>query len=136
MLVTGLMSGTSADGIDAVLVHLEGAPPTLSWELIQHTHIDYPASLQAEIIACAQVENSDVARLCKLNFALGKAFASAALDVISSAGLTPTEIDLIGCHGQTLWHEPVGPDASTLQIGEGAVIAEQTGVTTIHNFRT
>ena len=135
MLVIGLMSGTSADGIEAALVCLEGEPPTLSWELIQHTHIDYPSALQAEIIACTQVESSDVARLCKLNFSLGKTFAMAALDAISSAGLAPADIDLIGSHGQTLWHEPCGEPASTLQVGEGAVIAERTGITTIHNFR-
>jgi anhydro-N-acetylmuramic acid kinase len=136
MLVIGLMSGTSADGVDAALVELIGAPPALDWRLLQHSHHAYPAALQAEILACARTDGSNVTRLCLLNFALGEVFAQSALEAIRAAGLTPEDVDLIGSHGQTVWHAPLGPQPSTLQIGEAAVIAERTGITTIHNFRT
>ncbi len=135
MLVIGLMSGTSADGVDAALVDLSGAPPGINWRLIQHIHLSYPPGLQAEILACTHPESSDVARLCRLNFALGELFAAASLQAIKAAGLNAAEIDLIGSHGQTVWHEPQGSHPSTLQIGEAALIAERTGITTIHNFR-
>jgi anhydro-N-acetylmuramic acid kinase len=74
--------------------------------------------------------------LCRLNFAVGEAFAQAALLVISKAGLNPTEVDLIGSHGQTVRHLPKGSPPSTLQIGEPALIAQRTGIPTIADFRT
>jgi anhydro-N-acetylmuramic acid kinase len=137
MIVIGLMSGTSADGIDAVVVRLDGSPPTLAWEVLGHTHRLLTPQLRSEIFACFRPETSSVDRLCRLNFALGQAFGAAALDAAREAGLSMTEIDLIGSHGQTLWHEPpVNGFGSTLQLGEPAVIAEMTGVPVVSNFRT
>jgi anhydro-N-acetylmuramic acid kinase len=130
------MSGTSVDGIDAALVRIDGSHPSLDWELLAFTHSDYTPQFQEAIFACFQPETSSVDQICRLNFDLGRAFGEAALHVIASAGLEPPDIDLIGSHGQTVWHIPTGKCASTLQLGEPALIAEMTGITTISNFRT
>ena len=138
MIVIGLMSGTSADGIDAAVVRLEGAPPSLAWEILGHSHRSFTSELRAGIFASFHPQSSSVDRLCRLNFELGQAFGAAALDAARDVGLSMNAIDLIGSHGQTLWHEPpTGSErGSTLQLGEPAVIAEMTGVPVVSNFRT
>lgn len=135
MKVLGMMSGTSGDGIDVVIVELSGQPPTLAWKLLKHVHLPFPPEVQAEIFTCFNPKTSGVDRLCALNFRLGRVYGEAALQAIAQSGLRREEIELIGNHGQSMWHIPSGPQASTLQIGEAAVIAELTGITTISNFR-
>lgn len=136
MIVVGMISGTSADGIDAVVVEINGAPPALEWRLVKHHHAFFVPALRAEILACFNPVHGTVDRLCALNFALGEEFARAALDAIKAAEMTPSQVDLLSSHGQTMWHIPSGPTASTLQLGEPAVIAERTGITTVSNLRT
>ena len=97
----------------------------------------YPDGFQARILSASQPDSGRVDELCKLNFALGELFADATLRVIAESGRTPQEVDLVGSHGQTVWHnvEPDDSVGSTLQITEASIIAERTGITTISNFR-
>ena len=136
MIVVGLMSGTSADGIDAAVVEIAGAPPQLQVRLLAFYAVPWPVLLRKRILTAAQGQ-ANTRELCCLNFELGEHFAQAALQVIALAGLRPEQVDLIGSHGQTVWHsvDESGRVTATLQLGEAAVIAERTGVVTISNFR-
>jgi anhydro-N-acetylmuramic acid kinase len=135
--IIGLMSGTSADGIDAVVVHIEGRPPALSVEPLSFTCVPFDAGKRARIFALFDPTTGTVYHICRMNFALGEWFAAAALRAIEQAGLSPQDVDLIGSHGQTIYHavDEGSPVKSTLQIGEAAVIAERTGITTVSDFR-
>lgn len=137
MLIVGLMSGTSADAIDAALVEITGAPPKLIAQTVKAITYPYPDGFQKRVLDACLPDRSTVDTLCQLNFDMGELFAKAALQVIADAGLTPEQIDLIGSHGQTVWHmvQPSGSVSATLQITEASIIAERTGVTTISNFR-
>ena len=136
--VVGLMSGTSVDGIDACLVEIN---PDLSFKVIESTVYDYPENIKQQIYNLITFQHS-VKDVCWMNFIIGEYFAKAALSVIEKAGLTSDDVHLIGSHGQTIYHYPTVdqindlPKTSTLQIGEPAVIAERTGITTISDFRT
>ncbi|MBM3279666.1 MAG: anhydro-N-acetylmuramic acid kinase [Candidatus Handelsmanbacteria bacterium] len=132
--IAGLMSGTSADGIDAALVEVEGAGRGTRVKLLAFQTLPLEGELRQGVFSLFGEEGS-LDELCRLNFALGAAFAEAALAVIAGAGLRPEEVDLIGSHGQTVRHLPQGRPASTLQIGEPAVIAQRTGIPTIADFR-
>ena len=139
MIGIGLMSGTSADSIDAACVRLEGAPPRLDWELLSFVTLPMDPGLRQQVFAAFRPETGTVDRLCGLNFTLGEAFAQASLEAIRAAGLTPGQVDFIGSHGQTVWHIPPGSGEgvpSTLQLGSPAVIAQRTGVTVVSDFRS
>ncbi|MYI60450.1 MAG: anhydro-N-acetylmuramic acid kinase, partial [Gemmatimonadetes bacterium] len=130
--VVGLMSGTSADGIDAVLVDLWGCGDSTRYEILSFNTTPLPSDLRREVFALF-AEDASLDALCRINFALGEAFATAALAAAEQAKLSPESIDLIGSHGQTVRHLPAS--GATLQIGEPAVIAARTGAVTIADFR-
>ena len=134
MIIIGLMSGTSADGIDAAVVEIGDAieKRQLDWRLLAHITLPYSVAVRQEIFACMSPQTGSVNRICALNVALGQAFADAAIRAAQVAQLSLKQIDLIGSHGQTLWHIP---GQATLQIGCAASIAERTGITTVSNFR-
>ena len=135
MRIVGLMSGTSVDGIDVAVAEISGAPPALHIEQLAFATVPWAANTRDEIFAGFH-QSTTSAALCRLNFSLGKAFAAATLRVLSEAGIDPKSIDIIGSHGQTLWHDVQhGQVNSTLQLGEPAVIATRTGITTVGNFR-
>jgi anhydro-N-acetylmuramic acid kinase len=141
MLVLGLMSGTSADGIDVALARISGAPPPLNAKLLGYTSSKFPSALRKEILRVAEQHPITAGELSQLNFRLGEVFAEAALAACRTFRVSPKRIALIGSHGQTIFHQGkpapyLGrPTASTLQIGEPSVIAARTGITTIADFR-
>ncbi len=141
MLVLGLMSGTSADGIDVGLAYISGAPPHLRAELLGHTSSRFPPALRKEILRIAEQHPITAGALSQLNFRLGEVFAEAALASCRKFRVSPRKVALIGSHGQTIFHQGTPapyfgrPTASTLQIGEPAVIAARTGITTVADFR-
>jgi anhydro-N-acetylmuramic acid kinase len=132
-LYVGLMSGTSADGIDVVVAELSGRQRGLQAQIRAHVAQPFSPALRKRILhACL---HGAVAELCELNFELGEQFARATLAVLRKAKLKPNQITAIGSHGQTVHHLPNAKFPSTLQIGEPSVIAERTGITTIADFR-
>jgi anhydro-N-acetylmuramic acid kinase len=133
-VVVGLMSGTSHDGVDAVVAKIAGLGAKARVKLLGHSRMPYPKRLRERV---AEAFNGTTESVCRLNFELGEFFAKAALKAISEAGLGPDQVDLIGSHGQTVHHIPPagGRPGSTLQIGEGAVIARRTGALTVTDFR-
>ena len=141
MLVLGLMSGTSADGIDIALARISGVPPRVKARLLDHTAVKFPAQVRAEILRVAEQQPISAGELSQLNFRLGQLFADAAKSACKRFRVAVSSLDLIGSHGQTIFHQgnavPYlgGRVASTLQIGEAAVIAAQSGVTTVADFR-
>ena len=137
--VIGLMSGTSVDGVDAALVEIQGHGLETQVELLAfHSHLFEP-EVRDRIFDLFQPVTGRIDEVCQMNFLIGEVFADAALAVIREAQLEAGEIDLIGSHGQTVYHLPPQPEAryipSTLQLGEPAVIAHRTGIPTIANFR-
>ena len=133
-LGAGLMSGTSVDGIDAALVRLTGDSKV---ELIAYLEEQYQEEDRQKIFALFQGDRATVRQAGEMNFRMGHLFAQAALHVIRKAGMDPKDVDFIASHGQTIWHSPNGEDGTpyTVQIGEGAVIAEETGIVTVSDFR-
>jgi len=137
MLVIGLMSGTSADGIDVALCEIDGAPPKLSAKIVATYFQEYEFEMRHRILASCDLTEAKVDDICRLNFDLATVFADAILTMLKEAGVSPDDVDLIGSHGQTIWHDVTedGAVTSTLQIASGSVLAERTGITTINNFR-
>jgi anhydro-N-acetylmuramic acid kinase len=142
MRVIGMMSGTSADGIDVALARLSGAPPSISAKLERHHHVSFPAGVREAILRLANGAPTTTEEISRLNFVLGEEFARAALAACRRWRIPLAKIDLIGSHGQTIFHQGVASRygttrrvASTLQIGEPSIIAERTGITTIADFR-
>jgi anhydro-N-acetylmuramic acid kinase len=133
--IVGLMSGTSVDGIDAVLVEITGSYTETQVHTIEFLTRPFEESLRDQIHAAFE---GDVGMLCELNFILGEAFADAALKVVEKAGLKMSEIDAIASPGQTIFHiDPTqGGVPSTLQLGESSIIAERTGCIVVSDFRT
>lgn len=155
MRIIGLMSGTSHDGVDLALADITDGRDRVffrSWSrsslpvrdrgienisirLLKHLSLPYPSRLRKEI-SLAFV--GDTRRVCKLDFSLGEFFADGILAFLEKEGLTPSEIDAVSSHGQTIHHIPParGRMGATLQIGSPAVIAEKTGILTVSDFRS
>jgi anhydro-N-acetylmuramic acid kinase len=138
-LIIGLMSGTSVDAIDVAICRFEEdttAPGDVTFELVNYSEQPHDPALRARVFQAFE-EKAGPAELCELNFALGEAFAQAAVTGLAGAGISSAEIDLVASHGQTIYHQVApGHLRSSLQMAEAAVIAERTGVTVAHDFRT
>jgi anhydro-N-acetylmuramic acid kinase len=137
MRVIGMISGTSADAIEAVLCQIDGAPPRLEVKVLAASTMLTPRDLQQRIHDAATKERSDVESITMLDSEIGERFALAALELIAEAGMNPADIDLISSHGQTIWHavRDDGSVAGTLQIGSSSIVAERTGITTVGDIR-
>jgi anhydro-N-acetylmuramic acid kinase len=137
MIVAGVMSGTSADGIDVALVRLGGRSRT-RFELLGHAAYPYSKKVRAAVLAAMNSSRASVADLSRLNFLLGELYSGA---VLATERRFRIQVDLVGCHGQTLYHQGerqhfLGrPLAATWQTGEAAIVAARVGVPVVSDFR-
>jgi anhydro-N-acetylmuramic acid kinase len=137
MIVAGVMSGTSADGIDVALVRL-GARSRPRFELLAHAAYPYPKKVRAAVLAAMNSSRASVADLSRLNFLLGELYSDA---VLATERRFRMQVDLVGCHGQTLYHQGerqrfLGHTlAATWQTGEAAIVAARVGVPVVSDFR-
>jgi anhydro-N-acetylmuramic acid kinase len=139
MIVAGVMSGTSADGINVALVRVSARGQECPRHtLLGHSEYPFPAPVRRTILGMMNAELARVADLARLNFLLGELYAEA---VARATGKHRVQVDLVGCHGQTLYHQGAAEPflgrklAVTWQTGEGAVVAARLGVPVVSDFR-
>jgi anhydro-N-acetylmuramic acid kinase len=141
MTVAGIMSGTSADGIDVAFTRITPnmmGLPSPDLKLLAHAGFPFPPALRRAVLAAMNAEAITTAELARLNWRLGQAYSEALTRTLER---NPCRLDLIGCHGQTIYHQAtparyLGRDAAcTWQIGEVAMLAQQSGVPVVSNFR-
>src|SRR6476646_2946419 len=125
------MSGTSADGVDVAVVRIQGRGSYLSFDLLVHDYCEYPKPIRQAVLAAMNADRTSVAELSRLNFRLSEFYADAA----------GRKLDLVGCHGQTIYHQGTAEPylgekiACTWQTGEGSVVAARLGVPVVSDFR-
>jgi anhydro-N-acetylmuramic acid kinase len=140
MRVAGIMSGTSLDGIDVAIVEIAGRGPARKIQPVALGSAPYSAALRQAILSVSNTEHQ-TATLARLHFHLAERYAAAVKAVCKANRLDPSSLDLIGCHGQTIFHDGAGTRflgrkmATTLQIGDGSVLAELLGVPVVSDFR-
>ena len=138
LTVAGVMSGTSADGVDVAAVRIEGSATRPRLTLLAHEHIAFPAALRRAVLAAMNASSTSTAELARLNWRLGLAYAEAVKQTAERHNL---HLDLVGCHGQTLYHQASAAQyagrkfACTWQAGEAQAIAAELRVPVVSNFR-
>ena len=138
MIVAGVMSGTSADGINVAIVRCLGRGFRTRFEVITHREFAYPPAVRRMVLEAMNARAASVADLSRLNFLLGELYADAVLRTQRRARV---EVELIGCHGQTIYHQGEGLPfvgrriACTWQTGEAAVVAARTRLPVVSDFR-
>jgi anhydro-N-acetylmuramic acid kinase len=133
-LVVGLMSGTSADSIDVAICRIKGQGTKIKAELIHYREHPHDPEVKRQVLRATDL---DLRAIAELNVLLGEAFAAACLLSLKEAPVSPAEVDLIGSHGQTVYHHSgvAGAHRATLQLGDGDIIAVRTGRYVISDFR-
>ena len=137
--IIALMSGTSVDSIDGVLVEIRGQLPNIAVQVRDFAEQYWPPELRRRLLLAMAPASVATAEICELNILAAREFAALANKLVDRSGLAPAQIQAIASHGQTICHLPPGPDrptGSTLQIGDISTIAQLTGRPTIGNFRT
>lgn len=141
-LVVGLMSGTSADAVDAVLVKVRGSGLSTTFRTLAFHRYEYPKGYRAFVLEQSQTGGGNVGTISTLNILSAQLFAEAVTALLTRAGVPASRVDLIGSHGQTVHHLPEAQRLfgrsvrSTLQLGDPSTIAALTGIATVGNFRT
>ena len=134
------MSGTSLDGIDVAIIDITGSGYKAKINVLTNHSVPYPRKVREALLDISNA-NTHTSEISRLNFLLGELYAEAVEETAERGGIPLPTIRLIGCHGQTIYHEGQGSAylgkkvASTLQIGESSVISERTGISVISNFR-
>lgn len=137
MLIIGLMSGTSLDGVDASLVKVD-ENKTPKFKELDNLFIPYSNELKNKVLAASNKNSSNVQLICSLNVELGYIYLEATKKILEKNNLKQSDITFVTMHGQTIWHNPNNMDgfySSTLQIGDPSIIAYNLNVLVISNFR-
>lgn len=138
-MVVGLMTGTSADAVDAALVRFRGPGIAATADVLAYRESPFGDPLRREVLEVAGSEELPLERLMRLDAELGEAYAEAVRELLRQAQVRPADVAAIGSHGQTVRHLPRaanGGRALTLQVGSASVLAERTGITVVSDFRT
>ncbi len=129
------------DGIDTALVRIDGSGPGLKAQLVDWLTTPYPRGLKSQLLDMISAEKTSLNDISQLNFLIGDFFADSVLELLRNTGTAPEDVDLVGSHGQTVWHQPENEMIfekkihSTMQIGEPSVIRARTGIITVADFR-
>src|SRR5579885_3491317 len=140
MRIAGIMSGTSLDGIDVAIIDITGSGFKAKINVVTSHSVPYPRKIREALLEVSNT-STQTGDISRLNFLLGELYAEALEETAERADIPLSSIKLIGCHGQTIFHEGQAAQflgkkvASTFQIGESSVISERTGIDVISNFR-